>query len=121
MGKDTLTGITNVCVFTCQYIGAASKRFGIDGEREAVPLMLDLMYNRVRNCLILHIQELHKKTHTQTHTMLSAKRQHGNTTPLEAYKPPSFNIIQLVLIKVTSEPTGKDAKCIDEIQGPVLD
>lgn len=61
MGKDTLTWITNACVFTCLYIGAASKRFGIDGEREAVPLMLDVVYNRVRSCLMLHIQELHLK------------------------------------------------------------
>uniref|UniRef100_A0A8C5DHF7 Phosphoinositide 3-kinase regulatory subunit 5 n=1 Tax=Gouania willdenowi TaxID=441366 RepID=A0A8C5DHF7_GOUWI len=28
-------------------MGAASKRFGIDGEREAVPLTLELVYNRV--------------------------------------------------------------------------
>ncbi|CAB1415202.1 unnamed protein product [Pleuronectes platessa] len=28
-------------------MGAASKRFGIDGDREAVPLMLELVYNRV--------------------------------------------------------------------------
>uniref|UniRef100_A0AAQ4R8T3 Phosphoinositide 3-kinase regulatory subunit 5 n=1 Tax=Gasterosteus aculeatus aculeatus TaxID=481459 RepID=A0AAQ4R8T3_GASAC len=27
-------------------MGAASKRFGIDGDREAVPLMLELLYNR---------------------------------------------------------------------------
>lgn len=31
--------------------GAASKRFGIDGDREAVPLKLDVTYNRVRNGL----------------------------------------------------------------------
>lgn len=31
--------------------GAASKRFGIDGDREAVPLTLDVAYNRVRNGL----------------------------------------------------------------------
>ncbi|XP_077461302.1 phosphoinositide 3-kinase regulatory subunit 5 [Stigmatopora argus] len=28
-------------------MGTASKRFGIDGDREAVPLQLDIMYNRV--------------------------------------------------------------------------
>ncbi|XP_068448499.1 phosphoinositide 3-kinase regulatory subunit 5 isoform X2 [Clinocottus analis] len=28
-------------------MGAASKRFGIDGDREAVPLMLEVLYNRV--------------------------------------------------------------------------
>ncbi|XP_061684830.1 phosphoinositide 3-kinase regulatory subunit 5 isoform X3 [Syngnathoides biaculeatus] len=28
-------------------MGTASKRFGIDGDREAVPLTLDIMYNRV--------------------------------------------------------------------------
>lgn len=28
-------------------MGAASKRFGIDGDREAVPLTLDMVYNRV--------------------------------------------------------------------------
>ncbi|XP_059181982.1 phosphoinositide 3-kinase regulatory subunit 5 [Centropristis striata] len=28
-------------------MGAASKRFGIDGDREAVPLMLEVVYNRV--------------------------------------------------------------------------
>lgn len=34
--------------FYSLYIGAASKRFGIDGDREAVPLTLEVMYNRVR-------------------------------------------------------------------------
>lgn len=29
--------------------GAASKRFGIDGDREAVPLMLEVVYNKVRS------------------------------------------------------------------------
>lgn len=28
-------------------MGAASKRFGIDGDREAVPLMLEIVYNKV--------------------------------------------------------------------------
>uniref|UniRef100_A0A4W5MPD8 Phosphoinositide 3-kinase regulatory subunit 5 n=1 Tax=Hucho hucho TaxID=62062 RepID=A0A4W5MPD8_9TELE len=32
------------------FVGAASKRFGIDGDREAVPLMLEVVYNRVRWC-----------------------------------------------------------------------
>lgn len=33
----------------CYYVsGAASKRFGIDGDREAVPLSLEVTYNRVR-------------------------------------------------------------------------
>ncbi|KAM7418919.1 hypothetical protein PAMA_016169 [Pampus argenteus] len=31
-------------------MGAASKRFGIDGDREAVPLELELTYNRVKCC-----------------------------------------------------------------------
>lgn len=33
-----------VCIV---YVGAASKRFGIDGEREAVPLTLRVAYNKV--------------------------------------------------------------------------
>lgn len=33
-------------------LGAASKRFGIDGDREAVPLTLEVVYNRVR--LFIH-------------------------------------------------------------------
>lgn len=33
----------------CSYFkGAASKRFGIDGDREAVPLSLEITYNQVR-------------------------------------------------------------------------
>lgn len=32
------------------FVGAASKRFGIDGDREAVPLMLEVVYNTVRWC-----------------------------------------------------------------------
>lgn len=28
-------------------VGAASKRFGIDGDREAVPLTLEVVYNKV--------------------------------------------------------------------------
>jgi 2-oxoglutarate dehydrogenase complex dehydrogenase (E1) component-like enzyme len=31
-----------------RFVGAASKRFGIDGDREAVPLMLEVVYNRVK-------------------------------------------------------------------------
>lgn len=46
----TLTGTTNMYECDCfsLYVGAASKRFGIDGDREAVPLMLEVMYNKVR-------------------------------------------------------------------------
>lgn len=44
--------LTNVSIFIF-HIGAASKRFGIDGDREAVPLKLEVVYNRVRCCLIL--------------------------------------------------------------------
>lgn len=32
-------------------VGAASKRFGIDGDREAVPLTLEVVYNKVGWCL----------------------------------------------------------------------
>lgn len=38
--------------------GAASKRFGIDGDREAVPLVLEVVYNRVNPlsvCLSLSV------------------------------------------------------------------
>uniref|UniRef100_A0A672JVA3 Phosphoinositide 3-kinase regulatory subunit 5 n=1 Tax=Sinocyclocheilus grahami TaxID=75366 RepID=A0A672JVA3_SINGR len=36
----------------CSYFsGAASKRFGIDGDREAVPLSLEVTYNRVRRTI----------------------------------------------------------------------
>lgn len=31
----------------CLCVGAASKRFGIDEEREAVPLTLSVAYNKV--------------------------------------------------------------------------
>lgn len=48
-----------MCVFFSLYTGAASKRFGIDGDREAVPLMLEVVYNRVGCCLVLLNQELH--------------------------------------------------------------
>lgn len=55
-----------VCVFS-HCVGAASKRFGIDGDREAVPLKLDVVYNRVRCCLNLFtakmcVLKLHLKT-----------------------------------------------------------
>ena len=36
-------------IATCVYLeGSAKKRFGIDGDREAVPLTLELLYNKVR-------------------------------------------------------------------------
>ncbi len=45
-----------MCVCVCFFnVGAASKRFGIDGDREAVPLMLEVVYNKVGCCLILFI------------------------------------------------------------------
>lgn len=36
-----------MCVYTIVSVGAASKRFGIDKEREAVPLTLRVAYNKV--------------------------------------------------------------------------
>lgn len=36
-----------MCVCTIVSVGAASKRFGIDEEREAVPLTLRVAYNKV--------------------------------------------------------------------------
>lgn len=38
--------------FSSACAGPASKRFGIDGDREAVPLMLEVMYNRVRSVYV---------------------------------------------------------------------
>lgn len=35
------------CAFLFFPVGAASKRFGIDGDREAVPLTLEVVYNKV--------------------------------------------------------------------------
>lgn len=43
--------------------GAASKRFGIDGDREAVPLKLELVYNRV---MCARFMSLYSKTHSMT-------------------------------------------------------
>lgn len=42
-----------MCVHFFLHEGAASKRFGIDGDREALPLMLDVMYNRVSRILFV--------------------------------------------------------------------
>lgn len=52
MLKASITRPTHMCAFFFLHTGAARKRFGIDGDREAVPLMLELVYNRVRCCLI---------------------------------------------------------------------
>ena len=40
-----------MCVCFCHCKGAAGKRFGIDGDREAVPLKLDVVYNKVGSSL----------------------------------------------------------------------
>ena len=38
---------------TCVHLeGSARKRFGIDGDREAVPLKLEVLYNKVRRRLV---------------------------------------------------------------------
>ena len=38
---------------TCVHLeGSAKKRFGIDGDREAVPLTLEVLYNKVRRPLV---------------------------------------------------------------------
>uniref|UniRef100_A0A8C2DQG2 Phosphoinositide 3-kinase regulatory subunit 5 n=1 Tax=Cyprinus carpio TaxID=7962 RepID=A0A8C2DQG2_CYPCA len=51
---------SNVCLQICSYFsGAASKRFGIDGDREAVPLSLEITYNQI------HISGRSQKTRTE--------------------------------------------------------
>lgn len=75
--------------------GAASKRFGIDGDREAVPLMLEVVYNRVSQELL-----------SLTCRFVSRKKK----------KKPSrlqrrgeiFTSAHLVLVMITSAPTGND-------------
>lgn len=55
MTLDPCSLVLDVCypdhshhVMRCRlFEGAASKRFGIDGDREAVPLMLEIVYNKV--------------------------------------------------------------------------
>lgn len=71
MLKAILTQAYNVCVCVSLslHTGAASKRFGIDGDREAVPLMLEVVYNRVSQELLLltcHFGSRKKTLHLHT-------------------------------------------------------
>lgn len=66
-----------MCVFVSFSLqtGAASKRFGIDGDREAVPLTLEVVYNRVsQELLSLTCRFVSRKKKKKTFTSSETRR-----------------------------------------------
>uniref|UniRef100_A0A8C6SXV8 Phosphoinositide 3-kinase regulatory subunit 5 n=1 Tax=Neogobius melanostomus TaxID=47308 RepID=A0A8C6SXV8_9GOBI len=118
-------------------LGAASKRFGIDGDREAVPLTLDMIYNRVvvsgrsqwkrerKVCTSVNLtkacknpEELDSKMEYLQLSMTEIiKRQSGKSK--KGYNQVSFVIMKVDKVQIT----GADntfAVCLDQDEKKIL-
>ncbi|KAI3353071.1 hypothetical protein L3Q82_019636 [Scortum barcoo] len=82
-------------------MGAASKRFGIDGDREAVPLMLDVMYNRV----VISGRSQWKRE-TKVCTSVNFTKACKNPEELDS----KMECLQLTMTEVLKRQNGKGKK-----------
>uniref|UniRef100_UPI0037E7E86C phosphoinositide 3-kinase regulatory subunit 5 isoform X2 n=1 Tax=Semicossyphus pulcher TaxID=241346 RepID=UPI0037E7E86C len=82
-------------------MGAASKRFGIDGDREAVPLMLDVVYNRV----VISGRSQWKKD-TKVCTSVNLTKACKNPEELDS----KMECLQLTMTEVLKRQNGKSKK-----------
>ncbi|XP_076583480.1 phosphoinositide 3-kinase regulatory subunit 5 [Chaetodon auriga] len=120
-------------------MGAASKRFGIDGDREAVPLMLEVVYNRVvisgrsqwkretKVCTSVNLtkacknpEELDSKMECLQLTMTEVlKRQNGKSK--KGYNQ-QLSITEVKVDKVQVSGTGNTtfAVCLDQDEKKIL-
>ncbi|KAM3624071.1 uncharacterized protein V6R79_018652 [Siganus canaliculatus] len=82
-------------------MGAASKRFGIDGDREAVPLTLELMYNRV----VISGRRQWKRE-TKVCTSVNLTKACKNPEELDS----KMECLQLTMTEVLKRQNGKSKK-----------
>ncbi|KAG7486931.1 phosphoinositide 3-kinase regulatory subunit 5 [Solea senegalensis] len=82
-------------------MGAASKRFGIDGDREAVPLMLELVYNRV----VISGRSQWKRE-AKVCTSVNLTKACKNPEELDS----KMECLQLVMTEVLKRQSGKSKK-----------
>ncbi|XP_008314996.1 phosphoinositide 3-kinase regulatory subunit 5 isoform X2 [Cynoglossus semilaevis] len=87
-------------------MGAASKRFGIDGDREAVPLLLDLVYNRV----VISGRSQWKRE-TKTCTSVNLTKACKNPEDLDS----KMECLQLVTTEVLKRQGGKSKKGYNQL------
>ncbi|GLD65001.1 phosphoinositide 3-kinase regulatory subunit 5 [Lates japonicus] len=82
-------------------MGAASKRFGIDGDREAVPLMLEVVYNRV----VISGRSQWKRE-TKVCTSVNLTKACKNPEELDS----KMECLQLTMTEVLKRQNGKSKK-----------
>ncbi|XP_026158695.1 phosphoinositide 3-kinase regulatory subunit 5 [Mastacembelus armatus] len=82
-------------------MGAASKRFGIDGDREAVPLMLEMVYNRV----VISGRSQWKRE-TKVCTSINLTKACKNPEELDS----KMECLQLTMTEVLKRQNGKSKK-----------
>lgn len=82
-------------------MGAASKRFGIDGDREAVPLTLDVVYNRV-----VVSGRSQWKRETKVCTSVNLIKACKNPEELDS----KMECLQLTMTEVLKRQNGKSKK-----------
>ncbi|XP_035040566.2 phosphoinositide 3-kinase regulatory subunit 5 isoform X2 [Hippoglossus stenolepis] len=82
-------------------MGAASKRFGIDGDREAVPLMLELVYNRV-----VTSGRSQWKRESKVCTSVNLTKACKNPEELDS----KMECLQLMMTEVVKRQNGKSKK-----------
>uniref|UniRef100_A0A4W5MQS9 Phosphoinositide 3-kinase regulatory subunit 5 n=1 Tax=Hucho hucho TaxID=62062 RepID=A0A4W5MQS9_9TELE len=115
-------------------MGAASKRFGIDGDREAVPLMLEVVYNRVvisgrcqwmkkdKVCTSVNLtkacknpEELDSKMECLQLTMTEVlKRQNSNKSKKGYNQQLSITEVKVDKVQVSGTGNTTFAVCLDQ-------
>uniref|UniRef100_A0A7N6ATB6 Phosphoinositide 3-kinase regulatory subunit 5 n=1 Tax=Anabas testudineus TaxID=64144 RepID=A0A7N6ATB6_ANATE len=119
-------------------MGAASKRFGIDGDREAVPLSLEVMYNRVvisgrsqwkreaKVCTSVNLtkacknpEELDSKMECLQLTMTEVlKRQNGKSK--KGFNQVSVTEVKVDKVQVSGAGNTTFAVCLDQDEKKIL-
>ncbi|XP_034449713.1 phosphoinositide 3-kinase regulatory subunit 5 isoform X3 [Hippoglossus hippoglossus] len=87
-------------------MGAASKRFGIDGDREAVPLMLELVYNRV-----VTSGRSQWKRESKVCTSVNLTKACKNPEELDS----KMECLQLMMTEVVKRQNGKSKKGYNQL------
>uniref|UniRef100_A0A8C6M5H9 Phosphoinositide 3-kinase regulatory subunit 5 n=1 Tax=Nothobranchius furzeri TaxID=105023 RepID=A0A8C6M5H9_NOTFU len=119
-------------------MGAASKRFGIDGDREAVPLNLEMVYNRVvisgrsqwikenKVCTSVNLikacknpEELDSKMECLQLTMTEVlKRQNGKSK--KSYNQLTMTEVKVDKVHVSGTGNTTFAVCLDQDEKKIL-
>uniref|UniRef100_A0A673D0Y7 Phosphoinositide 3-kinase regulatory subunit 5 n=1 Tax=Sphaeramia orbicularis TaxID=375764 RepID=A0A673D0Y7_9TELE len=87
-------------------MGAASKRFGIDGDREAVPLMLEMVYNRV----VISGRNQWKRE-TKVCTSVNLTKACKNPEELDS----KMECLQITMTEVLKRQNGKGKKGYNQL------